>query len=385
MLRNIILLLLKEEDYGRKNIFFKLAVAFYNSDTGKKIFRKKQFLNYDVSWLIDNYSAEPTISSYIPYKEEICWLQDNRDDTFKRISEIEVVIEKDRFRLKTDGNSDLRAFQGEALGAFKKQRKMTSDETIIHLEKVEHKKGCTRLFIQPARYSDQVQSNLVVDWEGPHTLSQIGKIKTLRSFLSAKYGKNLPPLHDHRLANTLGISVVILYKENGNYFPYLPLRIGNEFKDLLKKTGRSPKQVAVFEGGYTCTASGAAQWGPGDTFKDSIEDDIYNELREEVGILKEHIDLILPVALCREFLRAGKPQLFFIGVTNQTKKELDVLRAEAIRHALKIGAVPELHDAILSNNKSEMFYENLKTKGINFEAAANLFYVDKFIDLFLKD
>lgn len=366
---------------GWEKVIVEVVKHLYNSDYRKKLFSKKKFLNYDIQWLVEQYSEEENIDQYLPYKEVVRWLEPTKEETLLKISNIKLCINEEKFQLSAD-TSNLKAFQGESLALFKEVGKMTSNEKIIHLEEVEVNNNTTKLHIQPARYSDQAQSNLVMDWEEPHTLSKGDGIKSLRSYMTPRYGLKLPPLNEKILANTIGVSVIMLYREKNELIPYLPQRVGNKYKDLLRETGRTTKNVAVFEGGYHCTASGATQWGPGETFDSAIVDDIYNELREEVGLEKKHIDILVPVALCREFLRAGKPQIFFVGVTNCSRKELDILRAEAIKITLGIRMVPEIHNKAISYKTNDDLYSSLKTKGITIEAAANLYYVEDFIDTF---
>ena len=131
--------------------------------------------------------------------------------------------------------------------------------------------------------------------------------------MSASGNGKLPALDDQRLANTIGLAALIFYKDNGVLTPYLVPRT---------------REVAVFNhGAWHCTASGAAEWPRffEETEKDFdafILDDMYNELKEEAGLLPADIDNLVPIALCRELVRAGKPQFFFIGFTNLDYRQL---------------------------------------------------------------
>ena len=355
--------------------------SIYSSELRKKFFSKQKFLNYDIKWLMNQYPDHRPINELNPYTEAVRWLGKNAEETLKNISEIKLCIDEQTFKLDSN-SSDLDAFQGESLAKFKDIGKMTSNEKVIRLDSLKLDKGKTTLNIRPAFYSDQVKSNLVLDWEGPHTLSKQANIKTLRSFFNARYGNSLPPLSDQTLGNTIGVSAIVLYRENKELIPYLPQRIGNKFRDIIRKTGRTDKSIAVFEGGYHCTASGAAEWRECDTFDEMITEDIYCELKEEVGLKKENIELLIPVALCREYLRGGKPQIFFVGITNCSKKELDNLRTEAINTSIQAGEVPEIHDVTYKNISGIDLYNELKNKGITLEALGNLYYVDSFIKAF---
>jgi hypothetical protein len=224
-----------------------------------------------------------------------------------------------------------------------------------------------------------------MDWEGPHALSKFDHIGTLRAYLTPTHRRTLPPFNEHLLANTIGIATIILYRNGRHLIPYLPRRVGTKFKDMLKTTGRSTKQVAVFEGGFHCTASGAAQWcNNGSTFEDFFVNDMYQELEEEVGLEKQHIDILEPVALCQEFLRGGKPQIFFVGITNRTSEELDQLRIEAIERTLRGQMVPEIHDEVREYKTEDELCNKLILDGLTLEAAANLHYVDDFKKVYVK-
>lgn len=367
---------------GWEKLVVEIMKAMYNSDLRKKFFSKQRFLNYDPVWLSDQYRDEQTIAPLIPYKEFVRWLPTTPSDTSK-LNKLTVTVNTEKFHLSED-TENLHAFQGEALVAMKDAGKMTSNEQVVHLEKVDITSNETNLSLYPAYYADQARSNLVMDWEGPHALSKFDRIGTLRAYLAPTYKHNLPPLTEHLLANTVGIATIILYRNGRHLIPYLPRRVGNKFKDMLKTTGRSPKQVAVFEGGFHCTASGAAQWCKGSSFEDFFVNDMYQEIKEEVGLEKSHIDILEPVALCREFLRGGKPQIFFVGITNRTTEELDRLRVKAIEGTLSGHMVPEIHDEVREYKTEDDLRNKLTIEGLTLEAAANLFYVEDFIKVFGK-
>ena len=78
---------------------------------------------------------------------------------------------------------------------------------------------------------------------------------------------------------------------------------------------RAPRQ-SVFPGGYHCTASGETVWNEAGDFDGLFTANICRELEEEVGLTGQDLDRLRPVAFCREFLRAGKPQFFFAAGTS---------------------------------------------------------------------
>jgi hypothetical protein len=152
----------------------------------------------------------------------------------------------------------------------------------------------------------------------------------LREILRAEYGSSLPALSDTRLSNSIGTAIVVFDREGK---PYLPRR--------------APRQ-SVYPGGFHCTASGDAIWrDDGELF----ESHICRELEEEAGLNREDLDWIRVLALCREFLRGGKPQFFFAGQTSLSADELAVRRRKAIAEQIARGrqeildeVLPELND-----------------------------------------
>jgi len=174
------------------------------------------------------------------------------------------------------------------------------------------------LWVQPCPYSDGVKSNYAMDGSGE-----------LRETLRTQYGHCLPPLADARLSNGIGTAVVV-FDATGH--PYLPRR--------------APRQ-SVFPGGYHCTASGEAVWREGALEFDRLfTENICCELEEEVGLTRSDLEWIRPVAFCREFLRAGKPQFFFAASTLLPPAELQLRRRAAIAAQLARGRQEILDDAM---------------------------------------
>ena len=109
---------------------------------------------------------------------------------------------------------------------------------------------------------------------------------------------------------------------------------------------RAPRQ-SVFPGGYHCTASGETVWREGALEFDGLfTANICRELEEEVGLTRADLDWIRPVAFCREFLRGGKPQLFFAARTLLPDAELQKRRRTAIAAQLARGCQEILDDVM---------------------------------------
>ncbi|MCK5334416.1 MAG: hypothetical protein KAJ24_07890, partial [Candidatus Aenigmarchaeota archaeon] len=291
-------------------------------DLLKKLFSPTKYLNYDPLFLCSAYEEETPIKAYLPYKQEVCWIRSTWEETCKVVNNISIQKTSQPFNLRAD-LMELKAFQGLAYHEFTASGKITRDSNIIRLESLETTQKETKLTVRKAKYSDQVQSNLVMDWTNDHALKKMG-IATLRAHFSSQYPKRLPPLSDMHLANTMGIAVILFYQNSSmEYVPYLPQRTKGRINDKTI--------LAVFEGGYHCTASGAAEWSEGENFDQIFTEDMYRELHDEVGIERDEVEVMLPVALCREFLRGGKPQIFFAGLTKLSEKQLGKRRKIALR------------------------------------------------------
>ena len=322
------------------------------------------YLDYDAKKLCEAYPDEQAIAPLVSYKEEICWIGSTLEQTLAEAGAVQVKRMEMPFVLDADTDV-MRIFQVEALNHRKAQGHMgRGDDSVIRLQSYSNNSGAAVLEIQRARYSDQVQSNLVMDWTADHALKKSG-FKTLRTYLSARYPRILGPLTESIMANTIGISVVLYYRTPaGAYRPYLP--------------GRAKGQ-AVFDGGFHCTASGAAAWSEaGRTFEEIFVEDMYAELREEVGIAENEIEVMVPLALCREFLRGGKPQIFFAGVTSLSEDELQTRRRRAIQSQKKKGRL-EIVDKQLIGSDTEDFRKKLLSEPLTLEATANLYYAEKFM------
>jgi hypothetical protein len=179
------------------------------------------------------------------------------------------------------------------------------------------------LHLQRAAFSDGVKSNYAMDGPGE-----------LREMFRDQYGAKLPPLSDPRLSNGIGTSIIVFDPEGR---PYLPRR--------------APRQ-SVFPGGYHCTASGETVWTGASDFAGLFTANICRELEEEVGLRSADLDWIQPVAFCREFLRAGKPQIFFAARTHLGAGPLAERRRAAIAQQIARGR-QEIMDDVLSEFRPE--------------------------------
>lgn len=280
--------------------------------------RSSRFLNYDTGFLRGKYRQESLVAGSLPYVELISFL--DQKGAFKKPS-FRLVCADDEFRLAKFGRSPIDQvltegyFQRMAGGAI------THDSNVIRLSHICRDGRYVELHLQKAKYSDQVASNLLADYVS----AAFTPSDNLRDALRHECGERLPELSDRRLANTIGVAATLMYLDNGNWTPL-----------LMPRTPKSRDGVAVFEGGWHCSASGAAEWNDvaNPQFSTMIEDDIYREIEEEIGLHRNEIYNFIPVSICRELARIGKPQIFFAGFVNlnhdQIMDRIDGARRKAV-------------------------------------------------------
>jgi hypothetical protein len=247
-------------------------------------------LRYDAEWLIAQYAGEQPALPGLPYA-----------------------------LLEGSGPFAIARAPGEFhLGpTLRLQPRLPYDETVVRLAR--YQPG--QLSVQPCTYSDGIKSNYAMDGTG------MDGGGGLREVLRAEFGSRLPPLEDARLSNAIGTAIVVF---DGQGLPYLPRRAAGQ---------------SVFPGGFHCTASGETVWRDTLHFDELFTAHICRELEEEVGLRTCDLAWIRPVALCREFLRGGKPQFFFAARTLLAAEELTLRRRAAIVRQIAAGRQEILDEA----------------------------------------
>lgn len=334
------------------------GINIYENKDISSIFKTK-YLCYDVQWLKSIYSKENFVDKKIPYVELF---------NFNDNPNAEILIETDpnMFQLSHDNNSCIKKFQSKALDHFEKNGKMIRNDTSVRLNGVRIEKNKVVFQLMKCLYSDQVMSHLVLDWENQF-LKQMG-VSTYRGFLLSKWGGKLPPLDTDLLSNSIGISIVIYYKKEGEFIPYIPFRNTS----FIQKRRNEP---AVFEGVYHCSSSGVLEWNNLRTM-DDIKNEMYREIYEETRITKEDLLVVEPIAITRELLRAGKPQIFFIGYTNLTEQEITEKRKQAIIDAKNEGEKVEIRNkCMIFDSKA-----SINKKIFSLELIGNHYYSAKYIE-----
>jgi hypothetical protein len=172
--------------------------------------------------------------------------------------------------------------------------------------------------------------------------------------------------------------------------------------------------MPVFPGGWHPSASGAVKW-PSDptltegSFERTFIADLYDEIREEIGLFRsseekyhcfeteeiyrpfrsfvgnlegDDILQLQPVAFCREMLRGGKPQLFFIGYTPLNWAELTSRRVMATKVANKAGRREEIDQRLVHmmpeltghDDQYGLWSRPIHESGYTFELLPMLYY-----------
>ena len=185
------------------------------------------------------------------------------------------------------------------------------NRALIKVGKIDKKNK--QIEIGRTTYNSQVYTNLSMDI--PRTKTDID---TLRTETSA--GGCPPSLDDqketNRLANNLGIGVLVLTPD----LFLVPLR---------------SMDVAIFpeEWGSSCGfAGGWKSWMKGNsnllssTVNALLEEHLEWELKMDPGFIYE----LQPLALMREWLRGGKPELFMLATTKMTREQIIARLPEAL-------------------------------------------------------
>lgn len=208
--------------------------------------------------------------------------------------------------------------------------KYRHDSDVVRVSQIVATDRGARLVVQKARFSDQARSNLILDFNDSN------RAPSLRAALLRESPGLLPRLDDRRLANSLGVTILVFYRDDsGALVPFL--------------VPRTKKTAVLNRGLWSDSASGAAEW-PRDeqstpkTFEGYILDDLYKELEDEIGLQRGDISTVLPLAIGREIMRAGKPQIFFIGFTPLRRPDL-LRRMNAARLLARKNPIepPEVH------------------------------------------
>lgn len=327
------------------------------------------FLNQNPLSIQGLYDREKLVADRLLYVEMYRFVDKIIDTGSVRI---DITPSHEVFRLKPFEQPEIEALRNQGFEALRACGKYRYPSDVIRLDKVDETDDGVNLFIRKAAYQDQARSNLILDFRGPD------HDRTLRQTLQNEMRGFLPDLDDNRLANSLGLTILVFYRDDaGIWTPFLVPR---------------SRQVAVLNRGlWSDSASGAAEWPryPDETpstFEAYVLDDLHKEMKDEIGLLPDDMIAILPTAMARELIRAGKPQLFFIGFTRLDRKELLKRLNDARRENRKNPIEPEeiyrmptfrTPPKIGQGARIQSEYERLL---VDPQCAASLYYAHDFLN-----
>jgi hypothetical protein len=223
--------------------------------------------------------------------------------------------------------------------------------------------------IHKAQYRDQALSQFILDYPFDKPTASVN---SLREFLLKEYSGQLPYLNDRRLANTLGSTVLLSCLHEGTRFPLLVRRSAN---------------VGIMPFGWHATSSSAVGWPQAYRPKESFEEFVHNwtlrHIESETGIRADEITFLLPIAFCREWLRAGKPEILFVG---ETSLSWDELRKRINKEAGKVSIDPIEVQRFPWFKRTPMFRDvgaltrSFVEFGLTIEGAYSYYYYLKWIN-----
>lgn len=326
----------------------------------------------------------------LPYAKLHEWSWPNLEGTVDEKVQAYVNCNAGEFELASLSVSH-KLFQVQAFAQFVRSKILTSDRFAVRLDNVDFSTDPPTLFIRKARYSDQVQSNHVLTWKGnadnwigstglqrPLPIDRDWRHKgtddDLHSLVLGENDRWLPPLDKcPYLANTMGVAVILFYKKKHKWIPI-----------LLDRTSE-PGEKAIYQEGISCTASGALTFyeeSSGEmkssceskTLIDLVRPWLLSQIKQKASIKEDKIDILLPLALCREFQRGGKPQLFYAGAIKHNIGEtlLEVYRTTTAKDSKQ-----KLRPVVKIHNIEELLCSPAGRRQFTPEFVANWYYASR--------
>lgn len=354
-------------EYAKHSFFYPLSFA-------KKILRKNielaygesEFINY-ASALVKNYYSDDVTKIKLmigkiiteldlPYKEIINYITHPEASTAIKDRCIDSRFELGKKYLElTQANFD----------DFVRAKPKTTDGPALRLQSLRQVEGDKyECVLQSAGYFDQVRTNLSLDY--PIDLGRSMRTEDLTN------NKQLKPLHESILANTIGVSAIWVTprKHRGKKLQYQVF-----LRPRSRQTGVFYDMLGTVSGVVEPPANDEFAY---DTLEEYAKKEITREFYEETGYneymvsksLPENKIKVVPLAFTRELIRGGKPQFFFLIIT------------------------PEISDTELSIyfkksfNGAEEFRNNIDSRIINYrmspETQTNFLYALAYIQRFEK-
>jgi len=203
-----------------------------------------------------------------------------------------------RFSLDPELELDRR----EAFEAFCIDKPNVTDGPIAGIAKLGHLDGGDLVVaLHRAGYFDQIKTNLTLDYVSQGS----GRALRARDQKRATRGA-LPSFSESALVNSIGASAVVLRHVDGRPMIFAHIR-KLDLGTFAGHLGTVSGVVNYFDGQPCHELATHAGWS------------MVREFERETGLNAEEVGLrVAPLAFCRELVRGGKPQFFFlIEVTNR--------------------------------------------------------------------
>jgi len=189
---------------------------------------------------------------------------------------------------------------------------------VASLANFDSKKGI--LTLRPAKYTDQMTTNMALHFRFRDVIDHDIELKNrpvardLRQLdcneIDIGKVKKLKPFGESVLVNSVGICAMVLSSDE--YF-MVPHRV----------------DWVVREAGLRTVSVGhALKWD--DSIREArltsyLEERLRAEARQELGLTKNDIKEIIPLAFCRELDRGGKPQFFYLIIANDRRNSRTIV------------------------------------------------------------
>ncbi len=271
-------------------------------------------LNYSATFATTNYPDEVVNLISIRLKTELLEAPYTLliDYTADPTLTLGTFVNKGRFYLPGE-LAVLREQQIERRRAAGKLKK--GDQPALRVADVSKTEKGIVYLVEEATYYDQVGSNLSLDATLPVGIGVVpATTGSARAWDIAQSGsgKHLPSLSASRLSNTLGVAVGIRATDRSG-------RVGV----IARRRGPN---VDVYPNMWHVPFSFALSFMPPlpkqGELASLVNFDYAKELAEETKLEYGEITSVYPVALCRDLVRGGKPQLFFEMTTSLNFEEL---------------------------------------------------------------
>ncbi len=189
---------------------------------------------------------------------------------------------------------------------------------IVSLANFDNNNGT--LTLRPAKYTDQMTTNMALQLPFRDVINHDIELKNrpvarnLRQLdcdeLYIEKARKLKPFGASVLVNSVGICAMVLSSDE--YF-MVPHRV----------------HWVVREAGLRTVSVGhALKWD--DSIREAhltryLEERLRAEAKQELGLTKNDIKEIIPLAFCRELDRGGKPQFFYLIITNDRRNSQEIV------------------------------------------------------------